>query len=272
MEMVSRMRVIRKTAVAGLFYPEDPTLLKQSIAKFLALSDSSEARINAVPKAIIAPHAGYIYSGTAAAKAYQCIQPAHSTIKRVVLLGPSHRVGFEGIAFCSSDMFNTPLGNIPVDHSAFAAISDLPGVLLLDQAHAQEHSLEVQLPFLQSVLDDFVLVPLVVGDASPHHVAGVLDKLWGEQETLIVISSDLSHFLQYAAANLLDRQTCQAVEQLHPEDIGYEQACGRIPIKGLLELAQSKRLKVRTLMLCNSGDTAGDKQRVVGYGSWAFYE
>lgn len=266
------MRVIRKAAVAGLFYPDDPTQLQQAVNTYLAASSSTEESSQPIPKALIVPHAGYAYSGSTAARAYKKIQPAHRKIKRVVLLGPSHRLGFEGVAFCSCDYFSTPLGTVPVDHSAFAAISNLPGVMLLDQAHAEEHSLEVQLPFLQTILDEFTVVPLVVGDMSSANVAKVIERLWGDEETLIIVSSDLSHFYNYTEANLLDRQTCLAVEQLHPEDIEYEQACGRNPMKGLLELARAKHLKVTTLGLCNSGDTAGDRQRVVGYGAWAFYE
>lgn len=266
------MRVIRKAAVSGSFYPDDPTQLRQAVNTFLASISTKQNPATSPPKALIVPHAGYMYSGSTAARAFATIQPAHRHIKRVVLLGPSHRVGFQGIAFCSSDYFNTPLGTVPVDHSAFATISTIPGVVLLDQAHAEEHSLEVQLPFLQSILDDFSVVPLVVGDIDAAQVAKVIEKLWGSNETLIIVSSDLSHFLTYDEANALDQQTCCAVEQLNPEAIGYEQACGRTPMKGLLELARDKALKVDTIELCNSGDTAGDRNRVVGYGAWAFYE
>lgn len=263
------MRVIRKPAVAGLFYPDDPDTLQHSVEHYLKHQTKSQGQS---PKAIISPHAGYIYSGETAAKAFSCLTSAKDRIKRVVLLGPSHRVGFEGIAFCSADIFETPLGDIPVDHSAFSAISHLPGVLLLDQAHAQEHSLEVQLPFLQSVLSDFSLVPLVIGDTDRRLVANVLERLWGGDDTLIVISSDLSHYHDYATAKLIDENTCSAIENLQPDKIGYDQACGRTPVNGLLELAKKRKLTVSTLGLCNSGDTAGDKQRVVGYGAWAFYE
>ncbi len=266
------MRVIRKAAVSGSFYPDDPTQLRQAVNTFLASISTKQIPETIPPKALIVPHAGYSYSGSTAAKAFATIQSSHRDIKRVVLLGPSHRVGFRGIAFCSSDYFSTPLGTVPVDHSAFAAISTIPGVVLLDQAHAEEHSLEVQLPFLQSILDDFSVVPLVVGDIDAAQVAKVIEKLWGSNETLIIVSSDLSHFLSYDEANALDQHTCCAVEQLNPEAIGYEQACGRTPMKGLLELARDKALKVDTIELCNSGDTAGDRNRVVGYGAWAFYE
>lgn len=261
------MKVIRKPAVAGLFYPNDPAELRAQINGYLANPSTTDQ----APKALIVPHAGYSYSGQTAGTAYKDLFQIKHLIKRVVLLGPAHRVGFRGIAFCSSDTFNTPLGDIDIDHSAFAAISEIPGVLLLDQAHAEEHSLEVQLPFLQTTLDDFKLVPLVVGDADRFTVANVIEKLWGNNETLFVISSDLSHFHNYESANALDKKTCEAIEHFNPEQIGFEQACGRNPVNGLLEVAKRKWMSVSTLALCNSGDTAGDKDRVVGYGAWAFY-
>ena len=224
------------------------------------------------PKAIIAPHAGYIYSGSTAAQAYATLLSDAGAIRRDVLLGPSHRVGFRGIAFCSADFYRTPLGDIPVDQSAFVAISDLPNVGMLDRAHAQEHCLEVQLPFLQMILQDFSVVPLVVGDVDDDDVARVLERLWGDEHTLILISSDLSHYHDYETASQLDGRTCNAIEHCQPEAIGEEQACGRIPVKGLLTVARRKQLQIDTLALCNSGDTAGDHSRVVGYGAWAFYE
>jgi len=260
---------IREPAVAGLFYPEKTQELQQVINGFLETAPHSHLDR---PTAIVVPHAGYVYSGSMAARAYVTLEHHAREIRRVVLLGPSHRVGFRGIAFCSADSYKTPLGLIPVEQSAFVAISNLPNVGMLDRAHAQEHSLEVQLPFLQSVLRDFTLVPLVVGDVKPEDVTRVLEKLWGGPETLIVISSDLSHYHDYATARELDAETFHAVESCRPDQIGYEQACGRIPLNGLLQLAQRKHLKVTTLGLCNSGDTAGDRQRVVGYGAWAFSE
>ncbi len=272
------MRVIREPAVAGLFYADNADKLRQSVDQYLHLdaatagSSNCSGYIEAIPKAIIVPHAGYVYSGSTAACAYRVLAPAASLIKRVVLLGPSHRVGFEGVAFCSSDFFRTPMGDVPVDQSSFVAISNIPGVCLMDSAHEQEHSLEVQLPFLQYLLTDFKLVPLVVGDASKATVAKVLNALWGDEKTLIVISSDLSHYHDYRTAQSIDEKTCQAIERLQPDDIGYDQACGRNPVKGLLSVAEQRHLRVKTLSLCNSGDTAGDKHRVVGYGAWAFYE
>lgn len=263
------MSAIRQPAVAGLFYPEKPAELQQVIERLLQGAPQPATRH---PKALIVPHAGYIYSGSTAAQAFATLQQQADDIRRVVLLGPSHRVGFRGIAFCSSDFYRTPLGDVPVDQSAFVAISNLPNVGMLDRAHAQEHCLEVQLPFLQMVLQNFSVVPLVVGDVDYDDVARVLEKLWGGDETLILISSDLSHYLDYDTASTLDTRTCSAIEHCQPDAIGDEQACGRIPVKGLLALARRKHLQIETLALCNSGDTAGDRNRVVGYGAWAFYE
>lgn len=263
------MTSVRQPAVAGLFYPEKSAELQQVIEGLLRDAPHPETP---PPKALIVPHAGYVYSGSTAAHAFATLRNQADTIRRVVLLGPSHRVGFRGIAFCSSDFYRTPLGDVPVDQSAFVAISNLPNVGLLDRAHSQEHSLEVQLPFLQKVLHKFTVVPLVVGDVSYDDVAKVLDTLWGGDETLILISSDLSHYLDYDSASSLDARTCSAIEHCQPDAIGEDQACGRIPVKGLLALARRRNLQIETLALCNSGDTAGDRRRVVGYGAWALYE
>ncbi len=260
------MSSVRNPAVAGLFYPADPRELHAMIADFLAVADTSVS----VPKAIIAPHAGYVYSGPIAASAYARLKPARGQITRVVLLGPAHRVGFSGLALSSADYFMTPLGRIAVDQEAVKKISHLPKVHVMDAAHAQEHSLEVHLPFLQEVLGEFSLVPLVVGDAEPGEVAEVLDLLWGGPETLIVISSDLSHYHDYKTAQKLDRATSQAIEQLRIEDIQYDQACGRNPVNGLLHVARRLGLKAKTIDLRNSGDTAGSSDRVVGYGAYVF--
>jgi hypothetical protein len=260
------MTSVRNPAVAGLFYPGDPRELHAMVAGFLGAVHST----GAVPKAIIAPHAGYIYSGPIAASAYARIQPARGRITRVVLLGPAHRVGFHGLALSSADCFQTPLGRITVDQEAVKKISSLPQVHVMDTAHMQEHSLEVHLPFLQEVLGEFSLVPLVVGDAEPGEVAEVLETLWGGPETLIVISSDLSHYHDYKTAQRLDRATSQAIEQLRLEDIQYDHACGRNPVSGLLQVARQRGLKAKTVDLRNSGDTAGSHDRVVGYGAYIF--
>lgn len=261
------MSTVREPAVAGMFYPDNPSALRQMVDDFLQqLPTSSEP----APKAIIAPHAGYTYSGPVAASAYARLRSVRNTVTRVVLLGPSHRVGFSGLATSSADTFRTPLGDIPVDTEAVSIINTLPQVDTLDQAHMLEHSLEVHLPFLQESLNSFHLIPIVVGDASAEEVAEVLEMLWGGEETLIVISSDLSHYHDYATAQEMDRKTSNAIETLHPEAIAHEGACGRNPVNGLLLLAQQKHLHAHTIDLRNSGDTAGPRDRVVGYGAYLF--
>lgn len=259
---------VRTPAVAGQFYPDESGALDAAVTGYLARVETDRP----APKALIAPHAGFIYSGAIAASAYALLKAAHDTITRVVLLGPAHRVAFRGLAAPSVEQFATPLGPIPLDGAAIARALALPQVTANDEAHRQEHSLEVQLPFLQRVLDDFTLVPLVVGAADVKDVAEVIDALWGGPETVIVISSDLSHYLDYDAARKLDARTCQAIEQMRPDDIGREQACGRLPIKGLLTLAKARGMTVTTLDLRNSGDTAGPRDRVVGYGAWSVDE
>jgi MEMO1 family protein len=258
----------RPPAVAGLFYPGDAGPLRAAVRQLLeAASTPSGLR----PKVLIVPHAGYPYSGETAATAYARLLPYRNDIRRVVLLGPAHRVAVRGLAAPDVQAFATPLGKVPLDVPALRALRDLPQVCQSDLAHAGEHSLEVQLPFLQEALGTFTLVPLVVGDASPGQIAGVLDRLWGGDETLIVISSDLSHFLPHAVACARDELTAETILQLRPE-LDHEQACGATPINGLLEAARSRRLRPQLLDLRNSGDTAGDKARVVGYGAFAFHE
>jgi len=259
---------IRTPAVAGLFYPDEAHELTNMVKQFLTIV---EPTTEPVPKAIIAPHAGYIYSGPIAASAYARLAPAREIIKKVILLGPSHRVPIQGIAASRMSAYATPLGNISVDHQALAKIKPLPQITVSDRAHAQEHSLEVHLPFLQVVLADFTLVPLVVGEATPSQVAEVLALLWGGEDTLLIISSDLSHYYDYETAQKMDYQTSQAIENLHPEAIAHEQACGRHPINGLLDFARSHGLQAKTIDLRNSGDTAGSKDQVVGYGAYVFH-
>ncbi len=261
------MSQIRPAAVADRFYPGDPVELTRLLDGLLAATSATDAP----PKAMIVPHAGYIYSGPIAATAYATLLPARDIIHRVVLMGPSHRVPFHGLATTSADLFATPLGPVAIDRKAIDLALTLPQVRILDQAHAQEHSLEVQLPFLQRVLTDFSLVPFVVGEASPEEVAEVLDLLWGGAETLIVISSDLTHYLDYHTARHIDSATSKAIEALRPELIGRDQACGRIPMMGLLTLARRRGLQARTLDLRNSGDTAGPRDQVVGYGAYVFH-
>lgn len=254
----------RAPAVAGSFYPADAAVLSHMLDDFL---DHATAGGQA-PKAIIVPHAGYIYSGPIAANAYARLKPVRKRINRVVLMGPSHRVAFHGLAVSAADTFSTPLGSIAVDQAAIEQLRHLPFVGYLDQAHALEHSLEVHLPFLQQTLSSFKLVPIVVGDASPHQVSQVLEILWGGDETLIVISSDLSHYHDYDTAQKLDRHTSELIEALNYQALGADSACGRVPVGGLLKLLRTKSLSIKTIDLRNSGDTAGDKYRVVGYGAY----
>ena len=262
------MSSIRPAAVANMFYTGNPAQLRAEVQSML---DATSA-ISATPKAIIVPHAGFVYSGPIAASAYAQLIPAKNKIHRVVLLGPCHRVALSGLATSSADYFETPLGSIPVDRELSDQLVRLPQVQEFDQTHVQEHSLEVQLPFLQQVLDDFTLLPLVVGDASDRDVHEVLEAVWGDDETLIVISSDLSHYHDYATAQRMDNKTREAIENLDGKHIHYDQACGRNPVLGLLLSARKHHLKVTTLDLRNSGDTAGNKDQVVGYGAWAFIQ
>ncbi|MCK5385741.1 MAG: AmmeMemoRadiSam system protein B [Gammaproteobacteria bacterium] len=262
------MNQIRQPAVAGMFYPADKQSLKADIHQYLE-QVTNEQKI--IPKAIVVPHAGYIYSGPIAASVYKQIIPLKDIINRVILLGPSHRVAFTGLAVPESDVFNTPLGNIPIDQKSIQLLSGLPQVIVSDQAHRQEHSLEVQLPFLQEILGEFSLIPLVVGDADRFEVAEVINRLWGDEHTLIVISTDLSHFHEYNEAKQLDRATSDAIVNLKPDLIGYDDACGRNGLKGMMTVAEEKNLSVDILDLRNSGDTAGDKNRVVGYGAYVFH-
>ena len=267
------MSQVRKPAVVGMFYPADKQSLQDDIQVYL---DEAICGHDIIPKAIIVPHAGYVYSGPIAATAYKQIISVKDKINRVVLLGPSHRVAFSGLALPESDVFNTPLGNVSIDQNAIQLLSGLPQVIVSDEAHREEHSLEVQLPFLQEILGDFTLIPIVVGDAECFDVAKVINKLWCNDEgcdehTLIVISTDLSHYHEYNEAKQLDRATSDAIINLKSDLIGYDDACGRNGLKGMMTVAKEKNLTVELLDLRNSGDTAGDKNRVVGYGAYVVY-
>jgi AmmeMemoRadiSam system protein B len=253
-----------------LFYPLSATELRHDVEAFLGRAQPVAAA-EPTPKILIVPHAGYVYSGQIAAYAYARIAAAAGLIERVVLLGPAHRVHVHGMALPAATRFQTPLGTVAIDQDAVATVRELPQVIISDEAHAQEHSLEVQLPFLQLVLGSFKLVPFAVGSATPQQVAQVLDLLWGGAETLIVISSDLSHYLPYPRACAKDEFTAETILRLQPQ-LDHQQACGATPINGLLIAAQARGLEPRLLDLRNSGDTAGDKSRVVGYASFAFHE
>jgi len=264
------MPAVRHAAVQGLFYPSAPHELREQVERFLSGTADEDVTTHPRPKLLIAPHAGYVYSGPIAASAYALLRhPDAPPIRRVVLLGPAHRVWVNGLAAPQADAFQTPLGQIPIDREMLDRIADLPQVIRSDQAHAQEHSIEVHLPFLQAALGDFTLVPLVVGDTGGAAVAEVLERLWGGDETLIVISSDLSHYLPYAKAKLADKATVQRILRFDAGLTSHE-ACGSGAINGALLAARRHGLKPRMLDLRNSGDTAGNHDRVVGYGAIAF--
>lgn len=260
------MAKIREAAVSGMFYPDEPNTLQRMITQLL---NQATTRPNQF-RAIIAPHAGYIYSGETAAHAYKQLEAIKNQVKRVILIGPAHRVGFPGIASSSADYFETPLGSIPLDKDAIERIRKFAHIKIFDEAHAQEHSLEVHLPFLQVTLSEFSLVPLVVGESDAQSVADVIEYFWQDTSTFFVISSDLSHFHEYNKAKQIDEMTSDAILHLNPDGIGYEQACGRLPVNGLLKHAKKHHLKPILLDLKNSGDTAGDHNRVVGYGAFGF--
>jgi len=259
---------VRAAAVAGQFYPGEAGALSRAIQAML-VEAAGGSSWPGVPKALLVPHAGYIYSGPIAASAYAPLARLRGAIRRVVVLGPTHHVPVSGLALPGAGAFETPLGRIPVDGEAAGLLRALPQVITSPAAHAQEHSIEVQLPFLQQTLGAFQLVPLAVGHATPEAVAEVIETLWGGPETLIVVSSDLSHYLPYERAQRLDRQTCGSIAAL---DLltSHEQACGATPLNGLLLAARNHGLTPRLMDLRNSGDTAGDHSRVVGYAAFAF--
>ncbi len=262
---------IRSPAVAGTFYPADPARLHQQIAGFLAEADNAPPTGTVPPKAIIGPHAGYEYSGAIAARAYARLAAARGTINRVVLIGPSHYVGFQGLAVDTAEAWALPGGTVPLDTQAIAALRRLPQVGALEAAYTREHALEVHVPFLQQVLGDFRLVPIVAGNAPPAAVAAVLEALWGGPETLIVVSTDLSHYLDYAACQQMDSNTAAAIERFDIDAITTDGACGAVPTRGLLLAAHRRGMTIERLDLRNSGDTAGTHDRVVGYGAWALH-
>ena len=262
------MAFVREPAVAGLFYPAAAAELRSTIETLL---ERAGPQPGPEPKALIAPHAGYVYSGAVAASAYARLLPHRKRYTRVVLLGPCHRVACESLATSGAEAFRTPLGDVPLDKAAMAGM-DAGKVTVFEPAHEFEHSLEVHLPFLQVALERFTLVPLVAGDATAETVAAVLGDLWDGAETLIVVSSDLSHYLAYDKARVRDQSTCEAIEHLDARHIGHADACGATPVGGLLAAAKRRQMRVTTLDLRSSGDTAGSKDRVVGYGAWMLVE
>jgi AmmeMemoRadiSam system protein B/AmmeMemoRadiSam system protein A len=264
------MAAIRPAAVAGSFYPGESSELGAQVDAMLGGAERSEPQLS-IPKALIVPHAGYIYSGAVAGRAFGELSAARGIVTRVVLLGPVHRVPVRGLALPGASGFDTPLGRVPVDQTSAAVLAGLPQVVTSPAAHALEHSLEVQLPFLQRVLGSFSLLPLAVGDASVAEVAEVIERLWGGRETLVVVSTDLSHYHRYDEAKRIDAATVARIGSF-ATDLDHEEACGATPLNGLLRVARAKGLSIRLLEACNSGDTAGDRGRVVGYSSFALYD
>lgn len=260
---------VRPAAVAGRFYPDDPNALRATIDRDLAAA-AATVWTGPTPKALVLPHAGYMFSGPIAATGYAALAPARETVHRVVLLGPAHAVRVSGLAVSSADAFATPLGPVAVDAKLRDRVLQIPGVTVNDAAHAPEHSLEVHLPFLQQVLTDFTVLPLVVGRAAPGMVGDILDAVWGGPETVIIVSSDLSHYLDYNSAMTRDRVTAAAIVDGAIDAITAEDACGAAPVRGLLAVAQRRDLHARVLDLRNSGDTAGPRDHVVGYGAFVF--
>lgn len=255
---------IRPPAVADRFYPADPRSLEALLEDQLAHAIPGAPD----PEAIVMPHAGLVYSGPIAASASAPLGGRRGSVRRVVIAGPSHHVPMRGIALTACSAFETPLGRVPIDTDTVGALSALPGVRVDESAHAHEHSIEVELPFLQHLLGSFLLVPLLVGDSSPAAVAEILEELCAAPDTLLVISTDLSHFLPYDEARAADTRTARSVEERREEAIGWQDACGRDSLRAALVLARRLGWTVRTVDLRNSGDTAGDRRSVVGYGAW----
>ena len=259
---------VRPPAVAGSFYPRAAGELAETVTGLLA---NAQAAQDGRVRAIIAPHAGYVYSGAVAAEAFSALTAQADPVERFVIIGPAHYVPFRGIALSSADAFRTPLGDVPLDAQAIGDIANLPQIVTHDDAHAPEHALEVELPFLQTVAGDVPVVPLVVGSARAEEVAEVVERLWDET-TVIVVSTDLSHYHDYDTARRLDVATALAIEACEEQDIGRDDACGSLALRGMLIVAKRRDFTVARLDLRNSGDTAGDRRRVVGYGAWAVLE
>lgn len=259
---------VRQAAVAGLFYPQESLVLQNTVQGLL----DKAAQHQTVPKVLVVPHAGLVYSGPIAASAYASLIRHNDKISKIIILGPAHTLYFKGIAYDPVKRFSTPLGEIEQDQELLNKISGLPYVHALTQAHTKEHCLEVQWPFCQMIFPRFTLLPLVVGETSPDEVAELIKTIWGGKETLIIISSDLSHYLPYEVAQITDRKTCLAIDTLDSEGILHDGACGYYPLRGFLHFAKENQIYGRLLDLRNSGDTAGNKNKVVGYAAYHFYE
>jgi hypothetical protein len=258
------MSEIRKPACAGRFYAASERELRDDVERFLDDADPTSAS-----RAVIAPHAGYVFSGPTAGQSFAALRDRAASIERVVVVGPSHFVGFEGLSVSPHDAFRTPLGEVSVDTEATSMLVEDGLARFSEEPHEREHSLETHLPFLQIVLDELEIVPVVTGRAEGAEVARLLERFWDDEGTAFSISSDLSHFHSYDEAREIDSETAERIENLEHDAIGPDRACGYVAVRGLLELASAHGLSVERLALCNSGDTAGDRDRVVGYGAWA---
>src|SRR5262245_52607992 len=262
-------RSMRPPTAAGRFYPAAASVLGRLVESFL---EAAQVDANAAPKAIIAPHAGYTFSGPVAGSAFRPWALRGQGLNRIAVLGPSHWVDFEGIALPRATNFSTPLGNVPLDLEAVERLRDLPQVFEFDAAHEYEHCIEAELPFLQAFLPRFSIVPLVIGEATDQQVCELIDRLWGGPETGFVISSDLSHYHDYDTARRIDAATAKHIEQARASELSAELACGFRPLRGFLLCACSRGIAATTIDLRNSGDTAGSRDRVVGYGAFYFLE
>ncbi len=257
----------KKADVAGLFYPSEPEELKSMLETFVNTAKS----VNNLTRAVIAPHAGYVYSGPIAGSAYKALYSSKENIKNVIILSPSHNCSFDGVATHSAQAFSTPLGDIEVNQELKEKIASLPFIKELDEAFIREHALEVHLPFIQYVLPHAKILPLVVGQTYPEEIQMLIETLWNDPSNAFVISTDLSHFLSYMQAQKLDSLTAKQFERKLFQEIHHEQCCGYFPVRGMLKFAKEHGLKISTLDLRNSADTAGDKGRVVGYGSFMIH-
>ena len=258
------MQVIHQPAVADMFYPADPDRLRDWMQHHVKAAPETGRK----PRMLILPHAGYRFSGAIAAQGYSLLQKGD--FKRVIVLCPAHRVYLQGIAVPEHwDGEATPFGTIPLDKPAIASLLLLPGVIAATEAHRQEHAIEVQLPFLQYQLSDFSLIPLVVGDCPAETVSHAIEQIMTD-DTLIIVSSDLSHYLSKDIAELQDDYTIRQILQFS-ETLTGDQACGCYALNGALHWAHQQQLNIQLLAKCTSGDTCSDKSRVVGYAAFALY-
>lgn len=255
----------RKPTVAGLFYPSETDNLSKLITDLL-----NQKPPVSFTKMLIVPHAAYQYIGEILAQSYLHLFSRSQQIKTVVLLTPSHHIKFNGIAITSKDCYLTPFGEVIIDSDAMMTLLNFPQVVMFDDAHIKEHSIEIHLPFLQTILPSFSLVPLIIGETNSYNILEILEKLWEQEETLIIASMNLSHYQTYNIAQELDQRTSQAIESLHWQSLQTNQICNIHLISSLLQLAHQKSLTPKTIKVCNSGDLTGIKNRVVGYGAFIF--